>query len=81
MLLKESIVRMEKDSELQYILLFLDGANSLFSGNEIQFINRTFESVYVKSEQTFEKMFDGENSPLIQSEKKNYTEILNAKIF
>ena len=48
-LLKSTIARVEKDAELQYILLSLDGASVLFSEDKIQFINRTFESVFVKS--------------------------------
>ena len=47
MLLKESLARVQKDSELQHILLSLDGATVLFSGESIQMINRAFESVFV----------------------------------
>ena len=49
MLLRESVARVERDSELKYILLSLDGASALFSDNKIKFINRTFESVFVES--------------------------------
>ena len=49
LLLKEAVMRVERDQELQYILLSLDGASILFQGDRIRFINRTFESLFIKS--------------------------------
>ena len=56
-LLKSTIARVEKDAELQYILLSLDGASVLFSEDKSQFINRTFESVFVKSHKFEQRLF------------------------
>jgi len=56
-LLNSTIARVEKDAELQYILLSLDGASVLFSDDKIQFINRTFESVFVKSRKLEQRLF------------------------
>ena len=50
LLLKEAMIRVERDKELQYILLSLDGASLLFQGDRIRYINRTFESVFIKSQ-------------------------------
>lgn len=82
MLLKVSIARVEKESEMQYILLSLDGASALFSGQKLQFINRTFESVFVKSDSRFQRIFEQEYdyNQQIDSEEK-VKEILEAKIF
>ena len=53
-LLRETIQRVQKDSELQYILLSLYGGSALFSNDSVRFVNRTFESIFVKSDQAFE---------------------------
>jgi len=59
----------------------MDGASVLFHEDKIRFINRAFESIFIKSQKKLITMFDRDSQANYTSNKSSDVFIQDAKIF